>query len=238
VDDLPLIADEVGPVFEIALPLDHGERLLKDLRGDPAERTRRARLRVLILARAFAAGLEPADLRMIGRVSPTLGAAYASEDRAGLARLRLLWLYRPRRLWQRVGSATTVFDLARYPKLAENYLRQRPDLLLFQASAGPEETGPILICEEGVVYELTIGDRVFRFREDPSLLARRLRAWALFLFIEFLPRARLLNRRRSEHGERLLSQRACVCPECGKTFLGLMGEIGLATLPVGSEGAE
>ena len=200
---------------------------------------------------------------MIGRVSPTLGAAYASEDRAGLARLRLLWLYRPRRLWQRVGSATTVFDLARYPKLAENYLRQRPDLLLFQASAGPEENAPILICEEGVVYrdvvitdpdipirvrarnlvkgggyELTVGDRAFRFREDPTPLAHRLRGWALFLFIEFLPRARLLARRRSEHGERLLSQRACTCPECGKAFLGLTGEIRLATLPAGSEGVE
>jgi hypothetical protein len=262
-DDLPLIADEVGPVFEIALPLDHGERLIKDLRGDPADRTRRARLRVLILARAFAAELEAEDLRTIGRISPTLGAAYASEDRAGLARLRLLWLYRPRRLWQRVGSATTVFDLARYPKLAENYLKERPDLLLFQASGGSDEVAPILICEEGVVYrdaivtdpdtpiqvrarnlvkgggyELTVGDRVFRFREDPTLLARRLRGWTLFLFLEFLPRARLLTRRRSERGERLLSQKASICPECGKTFLGLTGEIGLAALSAGSEGVE
>ena len=65
------------------------------------------RLRILILARAFAAGLEAEDLRMIGQVSPILGATYASEDRDGLARLRLLWLYRPRRLWQRIGSATS-----------------------------------------------------------------------------------------------------------------------------------
>jgi hypothetical protein len=83
-----------------------------------------------------------------------------------------------------------------------------------------------------------VGDRVFKFRDDPTLLAHRLRAWALFLFVEFLPRARLLTRRRSEHGERLLSQRACTCPECGKGFLGLTGEIGLATLPASSEAAE
>jgi hypothetical protein len=262
-DDLPLIADEVGAVFDVALPLDHGERVVRELRGDPVDVTRRARLRVLVLARAFAAGLEPEDLRLIGRLSPTLGAAYASEDRAGLARLRLLWLYRPRRLWQRVGSATTVFDLARYPKLAENYLKQRPDLLLFQASGGSDEAAPILVCEEGVVYrdavitdpdtpirvrartlvkgggwELTIGERVYKFREDPTLLARRLKGWALFLFIEFLPRARMLIRRRSEHGDRLLSQRLSACPECGKTFLGLAGEIGLENVRVAAEAVE
>jgi hypothetical protein len=259
-DDLLQIADEVGECFDGQLPLDHAERLIMDLRGDPTKRTRRARLRVLILARAFGAGLETGDMRRIGQLFPALGAAYASEDRAGLSRLRLLWLYRPRRLWQRVGSATTVFDLARYPTLAEIYLKQRPDLLLFQASGGSEEIAPILICEEGVVfrdtvitdadtriasrprpllkgggYELMIDEVVFRFREDPTLLARRLKEWCRFLFDEFLPRARLLNRRRSAHGDRLLTQKAVQCTECGKTFLGLTGDIGLPSVPTLSD---
>jgi hypothetical protein len=262
-DDLPLIADDVGESLDGALPLDHAEGLLKELRGNPTDTTRRVRLRVLILTRAFAAGLEAEDLRLIGQVCPTLGTAYASEDRVGLARLRLLWLYRPRRLWQRIGSATAVFDLARYPKLAENYLRWRPDLLLFQASGGAEEAAPILVCEEGVVYrdvvitdphtpirvrarslvrgggyELTIDERVYKFREDPTLLARRLKGWTAFLFREFLPRARLLTRRRSEQGDRLLLQKLTSCPECRKTFLGLTGEIGLATLPAAVDGVE
>ena len=101
---------------------------------------------------------------------PTLGAGYASEDRDGLSRLRLLWLYRPRRLWQRVGSATAVFDLARYPTLAENYLKQRPDLLLFQASGGSDEIAPILICEEGVVYRDTVitDPKTLDPRQDPN----------------------------------------------------------------------
>jgi hypothetical protein len=254
-DDLPAIANEVGESFDGALPLDHADRLLRELRGDPKDRTRRARLRVLILARAFAAGLEAEDLRIIGQVCPVLGSSYASEDRDGVARLKLLWLYRPHRLWQRIGSATTVFDLARYPRLAENYLRQRPDLLLFQASGGSEETAPILVCEEGVVFrdlvitdprtpikvrarslvrgggfELAIEERVFRFREDPTLLARRLKGWAEFLFNEFLPRARMLARRRSEIGDRLLMQKATTCPECKRTFAGLVGEIGLTAI--------
>lgn len=262
-DDLPAIADEIGASFIGTLPLDHAESLVKELRGDPAARTRRVRLRVLMLARAFAAHLEAEDLRMIGQVCPGLGAAYASEDRDGLARLRLLWLYRPRRLWQRIGSATAVFDLARYPKLAENYLKQRPDLLLFQASGGTDGAAPILVCEEGVVYresvitepnptirvraksvvrgggwEVTIEDRVYKFREDPSLLVRRLKAWSLFLFKEFLPRARLLTRRRSPQGDRLLRQKVVGCPECRKTFLGLAGEIGLTAVPPAVEGVE
>lgn len=260
-DDLPRIADHVGECFDGTYSLDHAERLVKDLRGDPADRTRRARLRVLILARAFGAGLEAEDLRMLGQASPTLGTAYASEDRDGLARLRLLWLYRPERLWQRVGSATTVFDLARYPSLAENYLRQRPDLLLFQASGGTDGAAPILVCEEGVVYresvitdpdvflkvrartlvrgggfELTIGETVYKFREDPTLLARRIKGWAQFLFDEFLPRARLLTRRRSEHGDRLIVDKMVKCTECRRIFLGLTGEIGLATVAPAQDG--
>ena len=197
-DDLPLIAGEVGDCFDALLPLDHADRLVHDVRGDPKDRTRRARLRVLILARAFAAGLETEDLRIIGQVCPILGTSYASEDRDGVARLKLLWLYRPRRLWQRIGSATTVFDLARYPKLAENYLRQRPDLLLFQATGGSDEAAPILVCEEGVVYrdvvitdpripirvrarslvrgggfELTIGERVVSLPRRPDALGTK-----------------------------------------------------------------
>jgi hypothetical protein len=164
-------------------------------------------------------------------------------------------------LWQRIGSATAVFDLARYPKLAENYLRQRPDLLLFQASGGTDGAAPILVCEEGVVYrdtvitgpnpairvrarslvrgggyELTIDDQVYRFREDPTLLARRLKGWALFLFKEFLPRARLLTRRTSPQGDRLLRQKVASCPECRTAFLGLAGEIGLTQVPAAIEG--
>jgi hypothetical protein len=252
-DELPAIANEVGLSFTGRLGLDHAEAVVKELRGDPTAATRRARLRVLVLAHAFRAGLEPQDLRTLGRLSPALGAAYASEDRDGLARLRLLWLYRPHRLWQRVGPATTVFDLARYPSLSENYLKQRPDLLLFQAAGG--DGSPILICEQGVVfrdelltrdtpvqvkarslirgggYELSVGDRAFKFRDDPTPLAQRLRAWAEFLFDEFLPRARVLGRRRSAEGDALIGQKSVTCPECRHAFLALAGEIGLKAVP-------
>lgn len=87
-------------------------------------------------------------------------------------------------------------------------------------------------------WELTIDERVYKFREDPTLLARRLKGWSAFLFKEFLPRARLLTRRRSPQGDRLLRQKVTACPECRRTFLGLAGEIGLTAVPPAVEGVE
>ena len=259
-DDLSALADRAAASFEGRLPLDHAEILIDRLRGDSADRTRRARLRVLLLTRAFLTGLEPEDLRVLGRLYPHLGSAYASEDRNGLARLRLLWLYRSRRLWQRVGSATSVFDLARYPTLTDLYLRRRPDLLLLQPSGDTDvTTDPILICEEGVVFrdsivregdadirvrakpagkgggfELQMGDEKYAFGDDPAVLARRLQEWARFLFQEFLPRARLLGMRRSARGDRLIAQKSAICPACLRQFLALRGEVGL-TAPLNAD---
>lgn len=250
-DDVLMIADRLGECFTGPMLLEHGEHLLGQLPTDDKDRTRRARLRVLLLARAFQAELEADDLHWIGRACPKMGALYASEDRDGLTRLRLLWLYRTKRLWQRVGSATAVFDLARYPTLAEQYLKQRPDLLLFQASAEGEQA-PILICEEGIVYrdslitrrdesiyvraksvvygggfELFIGKQKYWFRNDPIILAQRLTAWAEFLFDELLPRAKMLLNRRSVRGDRLLKQKRTTCPMCRHDFLWVHGDIGL-----------
>src|SRR5439155_14127461 len=60
----------------------------------------RARLRLLLAARAFEAGVEVAGLHDLGRAAPALGRALGSDDADGLARLRLLWSLRPTRPWQ------------------------------------------------------------------------------------------------------------------------------------------
>src|SRR5207244_10029537 len=75
----------------------------------------RARLRVLLAARAFEAGVEVADLHDLGRAAPALGRTLGSDDTDGLARLRLLWTLRPTRPWQVCGPAATVFEVANYP---------------------------------------------------------------------------------------------------------------------------
>ena len=83
--------------------------------------------------------------------------------------MRLLWLYRPHRLWQRIGSAVSVFDLARYPYLSENYLKLRPDLLpsLFKELTDVEGQ----LKSISPIYQVTSDD-------PPLLLRQRLRRYA------------------------------------------------------------
>ena len=248
-DDVPMLAGQFADVCAGKATWGAANRLFLRMRGDLANRTRRAKLRILLLRAAFQAGLEAGDLRRLGRLAPEVGVCYASEDRAGLARLRLLWLYRANRLWQTVGAAASVFDLAQY---AQSYLEQRPDLLLLQPAPNADEA-PILICEEGVVYresvlasadarvavraktgggfDLLLNNQRYPFKKNPAILVQRLTAWRAFLFEEFLPRADILQRRTSDLGDRLLNRHRRECGACGRDFYGLPGGMGLSDMP-------
>ena len=255
-DPLPILAREVGNALSGALPMQYAEQLLEAWPDAARDRGQRARLRILICARAFEAGLEPQDLRALGRLSPALGEAFASEDLAGLSRLRWIWDSRSKRPWQKQGSATTVFDLARYPALGGQYLEERPDLLLFQpmsAGSGSEAGSPILICEEGVVYrgividdlettiaarpamkgggyDLIIGKKRLHFSQKPGLLESRLIGWMRFLFRNLLPGAtNLVDLGSPVRLRKFRKQKTIQCPECGHSFLALRGDVGLLT---------
>ncbi len=254
-DAVPILANELALSLSTELPLAYGEQLLEAWPSEARDRGQRARLRVLLCERAFDSGFEARDLHELGRVTTILGQAYASEDLNGLLRLRWLWNNRPARVWQRNGAASTVFDLARFPTIASQYLTDRPDLLLFQPmSVGGndrEASAPILICEEGVVYrdivindpdisivikersdsyELSVGKQKLVFQQEPELLARRLRGWTQFVFRELLPASALLADRRTPGKLRpLMRQKTLLCPECGNSFLALRGEVGILT---------
>jgi hypothetical protein len=254
-DAVPILSNELALALSTELPFAYGEQLLEAWPSEARDRGERARLRVLLCERAFDLGFEARDLHELGRVSTILGQAYASEDLNGLLRLRWLWNNRPARIWQRNGAASTVFDLARYPTIASQYLEARPDLLLFQPmSVGGndrEASAPILVCEEGVVYrdivikdpdisisvkertdrfELSVGKQKLVFEQEPALLARRLQGWAQFLFHELLPAAASLADRRTPGKLRpLTKQKTLLCPECGNSFLALRGEVGILT---------
>jgi hypothetical protein len=257
-DPVPIFADELAGCLTGDLPLQYAEQLLEAWPNAARDQGQRARLRILICARAFEHGFDARDLQELGRISPLLGQAYASEDIKGLARLRWLWNAKPARLWQKNGSATTVFDLARYPALGGQFLESRPDLLLFQPmSAGDDrEAGaPILICEGGIVYrdivvsdpqtpiyihyrtmmavrgfDLYIDKRKIHFRQEPALLLKRLEGWVEFLFKQLLPGAKAIAGRRTPAKLRpLLKQKTMLCPECGNSFLALRGEVGILT---------
>ena len=196
------------------------------------------------------------DLQQLGRLSPALGEICASEDLAGLSRLRWVWESRSKRPWQKQGSATTVFDLARYPALGGQYLEARADLLLFQpmsAGSGRESGAPILICERGIVYrnividdpettiaarparkgsgyDLIIGKKRLHFGRKPALLESRLEGWVRFLFRELLPgAAKLVDLGSPARLRKFRKQKTIQCPECGHSFMALRGDVGLLT---------
>ena len=253
-DPVPLLSDELSAVLAGELPIQYGEQLLETWPNEARNQGQRARLRILLIARAFELGFETRDLTELGRVSIPFGQVYASEDVAGLSRLRWLWDGKTERVWAKNGSATTVFDLARYPALGGEYLEARPDLLLFQlVTVGDEEDGPspILICESGVVYrnimikdpdlfigvrarsssfELSIGKQKLVFQKDPAFLATRLQGWVRFLYKELLPGARdTASRRTAGKLRSLFRQKTIICPECRNSFLALRGDVGIVT---------
>jgi hypothetical protein len=253
-DAVRIVADAVGPCLTGEWPASWANLLLADdtLAGwTPGQR---ARLRVLLAARAFTAGLGVWELHELGRVVPALGRTLGAEDTDGLARLRLLWELRPKRPWQRCGSAATVFELANYPMLGGQHLEAAPDLLLFQPLPGGRDGQPdyLLVCGRGLIlrdallherpqsfdsrplpvskgsgYELDFGPHKLHYADAPDVLARRLEAWCGFYFDRFLPRmADVLIQPAGVRLRPLLRQLTVKCRECGKRFLGRHGPAG------------
>jgi hypothetical protein len=161
-DPVELMAAQLGRCFEGKLPLAFGEQLLAGCRSDWRSRANLARLRVLLLDRAFEAGFEVANLLAAGQTAPILGNMLGTADPGGLARLRLLWSLRPRQPWERCGDCVTAFNLAESAEGGQ-VLGRYPDLLLYQAGtsssghrAGMSRRLEVIVCGRGVVVEDTL----------------------------------------------------------------------------------
>ncbi|HTK78278.1 MAG TPA: hypothetical protein VL371_23660 [Gemmataceae bacterium] len=248
-DPVVRLADALWPCLTGDAPAGLAELVATDELMARWSVGRRARLRVLLTARAFEAGMEVTDLHDFGRAAPALGKVLDSDDLDGLARLRLLWSLRPTRPWQVCGPAATVFEVANYPMLGSHHLDIAPDLLLFQSltPGGPEPPAPLIVSGRGLLYrsalvhdpdtpidsrrtpggyELIIGRQALPCRADPEDLARKLRRWTAYYFKEFLADVEAVLRRRSADVERLLRPLTVTCPKCGTQFLGRRGRIG------------
>jgi hypothetical protein len=212
----------------------------------------RARLRVLLVARAFEAGLGVWDLHGLGRAMPRLGRVLDYEDTDGLARLRIVWDLRPVRPWQRCGPAATVFELANYPMLGGEHLETARDLLLFQPLPAGGEPLHLLACGRGLIvggallhewpttiatrplplskgggYEMRFGGRSIQVHGDPDDLVRRVAAWAEYWFNDFLPW--IGNALTSSGGGAAtpIDSLGVTCPACGTSFFARRGDVGL-----------
>jgi hypothetical protein len=161
-DPVELMVGQLARCFEGKLPLAFGEQLLAGCRSDWRSRANLARLRVLLLDRAFEAGFEVANLLAAGQSAPIMGNMLGAADPGGLARLRLLWSLRPRQPWERCGECVTAFTLAESAEGGQ-VLGRYPDLLLYQAGTSLSGNRPgmprrleIIVCGRGVVVEDTL----------------------------------------------------------------------------------
>ncbi len=252
-EPLKALAGQVGRCFEGKMPLGFAAGLLRRSGGLRSTAAERRRLRVLLCARAFDAGLEVRDLIVLGRACAELGAVLDVDHGDALVQLRLLWSLRPGRDWEAAGSATTVFDLAQRED-SESLLSKHADLLL--AARG---TPPLYVCGDGVWfqsecfteepqritsvarslhagggYDLIVGGRRLWFAEDPAPLAERLESWLGWYFRAFLPQLGAYRGRRSGAAMAKLLERSGVeCPECQRRLLPRIGDVAFA-----AEGAE
>ena len=230
--------------------------LLDDWKAEWWTKGNLARLRILLCDEAFEAGFEVATLLEAARHAPALGVALGTDAPRSLAALRLLWSQRPTRPWDRLGEVKTAFDLAG-DEGHTNLLELHPDVLLWHVQpdlhigSGDEEqtAATILFTLRGVWLqselfmipprvvevrrrpggtEMILGRATFRSPRDLERLTRQLERWFRWVFHDFVPQIdRVLTWPAPERAALLRAWGAKPCPECGKTVLPIVGEVGI-----------
>jgi hypothetical protein len=248
-DPVNALAAQAEKVFEGKMPLGFAGGLLGEWEMPWWTRGNRNRLRVLLCAAAFEAGLDLSDLAELGRLCPPLAEAMQLGDGEGLARLRRLWVMGKNRPWEHVGQATTVFEVAADAAGDPRRLERRPDLLLVARGAPV-----ILLCDGGVWFQdvcltdlprrvavearrgageggfdLVLGEQRFWFSEDPAQAAARLERWLGYYFRELPSQmAEAAPPQSREALDKVLARSGAACPECRRPLLPRAGEIATA----------
>jgi hypothetical protein len=215
-----------------------------------------ARLRVLLLAAAFDAGLKPRDLIDLWAVAPNLRRVMAIEPLHRLGLLHGLWSIRQARRWERVAPADSVYELARNaPNISGRVLGQFPDLLLFHRPDADtdRDLGPVLVCSRGVVvggqttadpdaevrvakggrlgggYELVFGPHRLRLsRKPPDDFIDTVRGWLRFRASALLPYIdSYLTPGSRDVNERVLGPFRRRCSRCGTVSGVAAGKVGV-----------
>ncbi|MBY0456433.1 MAG: hypothetical protein K2V38_03790, partial [Gemmataceae bacterium] len=242
-------AELIGPAFRGDRPAafaEHALGLYFRAERDPGEL---ARLRVLLLAEAFAAELAPRELLDLCEVAPNAARAIRLSPNH-VALLYGLWASRASKNWKSVGPARTVFDLAASaPTTAARLLAREPGLALAcdtdREVAG--EFGPVLVSLSGVslggrlvadpATEVRLTDRSRRLvwgphelwlgRGFPAELPDELRAWLVFR-AEVLAGYPAQFLRADAPTVRLLKGFARRCPGCGVRCVPVAGAVSRA----------
>lgn len=256
------IADLAALAFFGNVPLSVAEYALGAFldRPDPPTSEDRARLRVLILASAFDAGLKPRDLLDLGAVAPALKRAASLEPSSRLGLLHAAWAMRSRAAIEG-ASAYFVFDLCRFsPNFSGEWITKYPDLLfMYRPPRWPEDTlGPILLCGRGVViggktivnpkavversretrggqkvFELTVGAHCFELASKPEdVVLDAIRELLCFRHEVLLPFIdHYLEPQAADRLDRLLKPLGRRCGGCGRLAVTAVGQVGVEITP-------
>ncbi|MBX3397892.1 MAG: hypothetical protein KF873_04055 [Gemmataceae bacterium] len=234
----PFLRGEVSPAYAETV----AEILLE---GDHLSERDAARLRILLPAAAYDAGLTPAGLAHLGNWCPNFGRLLAG-NADWLDLLHELWRLKNSRPWENtVGPAQSVFDLTR--KGGAKTLLVYPDTLLV-ADGG--ELGEILIGRRGVtVGDSTVADpdapvRIEAGKKATAILVlgphriavedkltersvRLLRGWMKFRADRLMPAAgRSTGTSMPERTRQILEPAIATCPMCSTRSFIRVGEVG------------
>jgi hypothetical protein len=204
------------------------------------------RLQVLIAARALEQGLRTDDLIDLGRVFPAAREVLGLEDRWRWLQLELLYAMSRDRAWERVGVASSVFDLAGMAQELEELLAEFPSLLLavrkqslHVTSRGVWFLGQYLGARPNVddiqwewsdekqTYVIEVGPHRLRTPRKPRDLVIELKAWLRFYFDDFVPRLAATRRPTSEAAQRMWQALRTSCPECSRPLVPCLGDVGI-----------
>lgn len=154
VDRVAGVGDLIATGFRSDEKLAFAEQVAELLLALHPGREDIARLRILVLDAAFAAGYTPRGLADLWAACPRLRELAAVESLSRLGLQHVVWALREERPWDALVPAGTVFELARVaPTLSGRVLDQHPDLLLFHRTppAVDEALGWVLVTARGVV---------------------------------------------------------------------------------------
>jgi hypothetical protein len=154
VDRVATVADLIATGLRDAESVAAAERVAELFLAGAPTPVERARLRVLALDAAFAAGFAPRRLAEAWAGCPRLRDLTAAAPLSRLALQFAVWQLGDDRPWEPGVSAGTVFELARIaPTLGGRLLSEHPDLLLYsRAPPGVDDAiGWVLVTARGVV---------------------------------------------------------------------------------------
>ena len=248
-DPCDFILTLAAECFKGKLPLSFLSDLLANFHGNERSAwTKRDlyRLPILVANQAFTAEVDIDDWLNLGRAFPVLNMVLNLEQRWHWLQFYALWLQRNRRPWESAGDAATMLDLADAPEEYDEILTYYPDVLLYVAKANlvigskgvwvegvcvtahPPGAEVSVAARRRAATRLQVGSLLIRCEDNPQPHLEDLKRWLRFYFQDFVPTVANVARPMTETRHRMWQLSKTTCPECGRTLVPCLGDLGVA----------